>query len=479
MHRSGTSLVASILNELGIYCGEPHELLPPAPDNISGFFERKDVKELNDQLLRENGFSWASLANFSQSELNYESIESFKKQAFQIITALDKNEAWFIKDPRCCLLVPQWIGLLQKPKILFVYRHPKSIANSLKLRNNFPVSIGFALWEKYMTCLFSSLNHHITFIDFQKLISGNIVELKKLIGDLKIQITDIKLKELSERIKPHLVHEGDHNQKNITLFQQQLIELIENRDVKKIKDFIGEHSSTKDDEILKLHSERLDSMSMNRELMKIEKNLREQNNGLTELLNERNSKINEISNLLSKYEGRNERNIEFNDILITLNEVLDNISENQTRNASINENLIQLANQQSEISDTIKLFEPRVNDILEMQTSMQNQISEIKVLKKTLEGFSNRFDLSQQLQKAVNLSIDHLHNQLNQIVTINTELVKLTETLQTKLLRSKQEKDQAIAKLNHERETIRNSISFQIGWIITRPVGIFWDLFKR
>ena len=51
MHRSGTSMVARILSECGVYLGEPTELLPPAPDNVAGPFEHKEFLQLNDEVL--------------------------------------------------------------------------------------------------------------------------------------------------------------------------------------------------------------------------------------------------------------------------------------------------------------------------------------------------------------------------------------------------------------------------------------------
>lgn len=58
MHRSGTSLVARTLNLLGADLGPSSSLLPAAPDNPSGFWEHRDVKELNDRLLASLGGTW-------------------------------------------------------------------------------------------------------------------------------------------------------------------------------------------------------------------------------------------------------------------------------------------------------------------------------------------------------------------------------------------------------------------------------------
>ena len=58
MHRSGTSALMGLLNTVGVYCGESEDLLEPRPCNEKGFFERRDVMELNDRILEAAGGRW-------------------------------------------------------------------------------------------------------------------------------------------------------------------------------------------------------------------------------------------------------------------------------------------------------------------------------------------------------------------------------------------------------------------------------------
>jgi len=58
MHRSGTSLVARIVNLLGIDLGPPALLLPPRPDNPRGFWEHAPFTALNDAVLAALGGTW-------------------------------------------------------------------------------------------------------------------------------------------------------------------------------------------------------------------------------------------------------------------------------------------------------------------------------------------------------------------------------------------------------------------------------------
>jgi len=55
MHRSGTSMVARLLSDCGVYLGSPQDLLPPQPDNPKGYFEHKGMLALNEALLEHLG----------------------------------------------------------------------------------------------------------------------------------------------------------------------------------------------------------------------------------------------------------------------------------------------------------------------------------------------------------------------------------------------------------------------------------------
>jgi len=59
MHRSGTSAVAGCLERLGICMGR--RLAPGDEWNPGGYFEDRDLVELNDRLLSAQGIRWDSL----------------------------------------------------------------------------------------------------------------------------------------------------------------------------------------------------------------------------------------------------------------------------------------------------------------------------------------------------------------------------------------------------------------------------------
>ena len=58
MHRSGTSVIARLLNMLGVYFGPEGSGLAANADNPKGFWERADIVALNDAILADAGARW-------------------------------------------------------------------------------------------------------------------------------------------------------------------------------------------------------------------------------------------------------------------------------------------------------------------------------------------------------------------------------------------------------------------------------------
>jgi len=58
MHRSGTSMIAQLLNLSGIFFGDEAKLMPPHPDNPKGYWENLDLVEINESVLKSLGGGW-------------------------------------------------------------------------------------------------------------------------------------------------------------------------------------------------------------------------------------------------------------------------------------------------------------------------------------------------------------------------------------------------------------------------------------
>jgi len=58
IHRSGTSMIAHLLHECGVYLGSASELVPATPDNEDGHWEHLEFLALNIAILARVGAGW-------------------------------------------------------------------------------------------------------------------------------------------------------------------------------------------------------------------------------------------------------------------------------------------------------------------------------------------------------------------------------------------------------------------------------------
>ena len=167
VHRSGTSMVAGILSNLGIPMGDG-ALMSPAPENPEGFFERIDVMQLNDRILKELGGSWQAPPNLGPDSLFSidQNFLSHYRSALDLFSG--SFNGWFVKDPRISLILPIWDRLaLTNLSLIFAVRNPQAVAQSLHLRNGLSHRRTFALWWAYNQQILSNVDSRETlFIDY-------------------------------------------------------------------------------------------------------------------------------------------------------------------------------------------------------------------------------------------------------------------------------------------------------------------------
>ena len=119
MHRSGSSMVARLLNMMGAYFAPEGVEMPAHPENPKGFWERQDVNELCIRLLRSANCEWYRISSFTIDKIPDQALEEFREKARQIILYLDAHRPWFLKDPRLCVLAPLWFGVARVSGVRF------------------------------------------------------------------------------------------------------------------------------------------------------------------------------------------------------------------------------------------------------------------------------------------------------------------------------------------------------------------------
>ena len=158
VHRSGTSLTASLLERAGCWYAEQDCQMAPQDDNPKGFWERVDVVDLNDRILSKIKLNWFTLTpSLSQSELDFLAAE-FGESIALISRNLDAHQSWFLKDPRFSITWPLWAPYLSPTHHIVVHRNPISVANSLHSRNGIGLELGLIFWYHQTRMIASALN---------------------------------------------------------------------------------------------------------------------------------------------------------------------------------------------------------------------------------------------------------------------------------------------------------------------------------
>ena len=149
MHRSGTSTLARIINLMGAYFGSEEVSVGVSEDNPKGFWERKDVIEIDEHILKAAGGSWWDVEPLDLAAIQAPDLEYIRQRIRDTLLKLDAHRPWFIKEPRLSLTLPLWLEYLESPLFVSVNRSPVQIAKSLCKRNGIPLEYGLALWEFY------------------------------------------------------------------------------------------------------------------------------------------------------------------------------------------------------------------------------------------------------------------------------------------------------------------------------------------
>ncbi len=128
MHRSGTSLMASILEAGGVQMGE--KLVPASPQNRRGFYEDVDFLELHRKMLRAARLNDSGWTVQSPIPVNAELAAVARRLAEQKAAGGD-GKLWGWKDPRTLLFMDFWREVFPQARYVFVYRAPWEVVDSL------------------------------------------------------------------------------------------------------------------------------------------------------------------------------------------------------------------------------------------------------------------------------------------------------------------------------------------------------------
>jgi hypothetical protein len=142
MHRSGTAMIARLLDELGLFQGSEIQ-----DDHESTWF-----LEINELLLKRVNATWDNpepMAAFLNSpdafdltvhcledDLSSKRTREFlgRKRSLKAGTLAKYDKPWGWKDPRTIYTLPLWLKLFPGAKLIYIVRNGVDVASSLNVR---------------------------------------------------------------------------------------------------------------------------------------------------------------------------------------------------------------------------------------------------------------------------------------------------------------------------------------------------------
>jgi len=159
-HRSGTSLLASLLH--GLVCDEDPSArggdLELKLENPLGFFESQRLVQANEALFDLIGRTWDTppllAPRWDQAPCLHELQRLRSRLSFYAL-----EQCWVDKDPRLCITYPAYLHiLLRRVPLVVALREPLAVATSLYARNGFSLNRGLVIWLLYNYHIASQLN---------------------------------------------------------------------------------------------------------------------------------------------------------------------------------------------------------------------------------------------------------------------------------------------------------------------------------
>lgn len=246
MHRSGTALVTSILDQFGLFTGKKKD-----ENREALFFQR-----LNEWALIQSGGAWDNPETFryilESGELTGLVVSFFRESCETARAAsywgnshllsggkFKKTDCpWGWKDPRNTFTLPVWREIFPEAKIIHVYRHGVDVAASLTARVNKSLSSApmrlrwddflkkrlyrrtstalsarcytlegsFSLWETYMKEAekhVKTMKNQILEIRYESFLSEPEKHMERLVDFCDLHATDTLIKDAIKSIRPN------------------------------------------------------------------------------------------------------------------------------------------------------------------------------------------------------------------------------------------------------------------------------------
>lgn len=256
MHRSGTTMITKMLENLGLFVGTEKEI-----NNEALFFWKINnwifdlhtaTAEKPYNLRYKNpaceNVILESLEHFVQSDKRKQYLGKYSSK-YKTIKALDFPYGW--KDPKNSFTIDFWKQVFLDPKVIHIYRNPidsvsSYIERDLELKNKFEwnwkkklkrdllisknfhqnfrltsIEEGYDLWEEYVSKALSLKNDCENYIEikYEEFLEQPFENLQKLAKFSGMNVNDEKIKNEIQNIKKERAFAFLSNEKYYSIYQ--------------------------------------------------------------------------------------------------------------------------------------------------------------------------------------------------------------------------------------------------------------------
>ncbi|HEY2972679.1 MAG TPA: sulfotransferase [Pyrinomonadaceae bacterium] len=207
MHRSGTSMVARVLQACALFLGPDEEFMPPSVANPEGYWENMRFVKINELIMAQFGGWWGNPPSFPARWEFTPEVDSLFGEAEELVGRFRGHNCWGWKDPRNSLTMPFWRRLIPDLKVVVCVRNPLEVARSILVRGDPTSASLFQLWLTYYRQLLSAVppTHRIV-THYQSYFKNARAEVQRVSGWLDLQVSDEAVDRACDDVSASLRH---------------------------------------------------------------------------------------------------------------------------------------------------------------------------------------------------------------------------------------------------------------------------------
>lgn len=269
MHRSGTSMIARILNLCGLYLGTEENIMPADDGNPAGYWQNLEMDQISEAILANFSGGWDFLLPVMASGWEHrDDLGSLRTKAKSCIARMETNKPWGWKDPRASLTIPFWKSLLPDLKVVVCLRNPIEVVDSLQKHTGSTTAFTYNLWIRYYQRILEDVPEEcriITHYDSYFIDAGN--ELERLLTWLGWEVTtkqtEPALRFVSSKLRNHTLVTTDSLEVRVPMEVVEIYETLCSEASETLRSAIedGKLPQLKPREVIGLHLPKTDTTS--------------------------------------------------------------------------------------------------------------------------------------------------------------------------------------------------------------------------